>query len=86
MQAAGLDDEQRADIVRILEKINAVLGVFDLDAMPLTPEIDALVRQRETARQEKNWAAADQARKDLLTLGINVFDTPAGPVWEKVEK
>ena len=84
MQAAGLDEDQRTEIVRILGKINAVLGVFDLDALPLTPEIDALIRQRETARQEKNWAAADQARKDLLTLGINVFDTPAGPVWEQV--
>lgn len=48
----------------------------------LTPEnIEALLADRAIAREQKDWAAADRVRDELLVHGIQVQDTPAGPRW-----
>ncbi len=41
-------------------------------------EIDGLVTARNDARKGKDFARADQIRKDLLARGIEVRDTPGG--------
>jgi cysteinyl-tRNA synthetase len=46
------------------------------------PAIDALIAQRNVARQEKNWAEADRLRDALQEKGIVIEDTPAGTVWK----
>jgi cysteinyl-tRNA synthetase len=43
--------------------------------------IDDLVADRTQARQERNWARADQIRAKLDALGVDLTDTPEGPVW-----
>lgn len=40
----------------------------------ITPEISDLIKQREQARLEKNWARADQLRDELLQRGYKVQD------------
>jgi cysteinyl-tRNA synthetase len=72
----------------------SVLGLDPLDAHwagtgageALRPVIDALVsvalRERQAARERKDYAAADVIRADLLDAGIGVEDTPRGPRWE----
>jgi cysteinyl-tRNA synthetase len=40
-----------------------------------------LLAQRETARQRRDFAAADAIRDSLAALGVEVSDTPAGPRW-----
>ena len=44
--------------------------------------VEALVGQRSAARAERRWADADRLRDKLLALGVQVTDTPDGPVWE----
>ncbi len=41
-----------------------------------------LLAQRETARQRRDFAAADAIRDSLARLGVEVSDTPAGPRWK----
>jgi cysteinyl-tRNA synthetase len=41
-----------------------------------------LLAQRETARQRRDFAAADAIRDSLAGLGVEVSDTPAGPRWK----
>ncbi len=58
--------------------LNTVLGL-SLQPLPekqvaITPEIQTLLDQREAARVVKDWARADQLRKQLEELGINVHD------------
>jgi cysteinyl-tRNA synthetase len=72
----------------------SVLGLDPLDphwsgagaGETLRPVIDALVsvalRERQAARDRKDYAAADAIRADLLDAGIGVEDTPRGPRWE----
>ncbi|HEX8009189.1 MAG TPA: cysteine--tRNA ligase [Trebonia sp.] len=44
--------------------------------------IERLVAERTQARKEKDWGRADQIRAELDGLGVQVTDTPTGPVWD----
>jgi hypothetical protein len=48
------------------------------------PEILSLVEQRQSARQRKDWAAADSLRDQLAQLGWQIKDSPTGPQLEFV--
>ncbi|ADW19311.1 cysteine synthase [Desulfobulbus propionicus DSM 2032] len=84
VQARQLDRDQKNDVLEALRMVNTVLGVLRLEHCPLTPEIDRLIRQRERARQLKDWTAADSAREELLRKGVTIVDTAAGPIWEQI--
>jgi cysteinyl-tRNA synthetase len=77
--------------------VRAMMSVLGLDPLDehwsgpggdqgLRPVVDALVgvalRQRQAARDRKDYAAADAIRDGLLAAGIQVEDTPRGPRWE----
>jgi len=44
--------------------------------------VEEMVARRTAARAAKDFAAADALRQELLALGVEVKDTPAGTVWE----
>jgi len=44
--------------------------------------IEQLVADRAQARKERDWPRADQIRAELDELGVEVTDTPTGPVWQ----
>ena len=44
--------------------------------------IEEFVADRTQARKERDWARADQIRAQLDELGVQVTDTPQGPVWQ----
>ena len=46
-------------------------------------EVDALVEQRWQARQDKDWAKADQIRDQLTAAGIEIEDSPEGTRWRR---
>ena len=75
--------------------VRAMMAVLGLDPLAehwsgggsgLSSVVDALVtvalRQRQAARDRKDYAAADAIRDELLSAGILVEDTPRGPRWE----
>ena len=41
-----------------------------------------LLAQRQTARERRDFAAADAIRDSLAALGVEVSDTPTGPRWK----
>jgi cysteinyl-tRNA synthetase len=43
--------------------------------------VDGLLAERQTARERRDFAAADAIRDRLVGAGIAVEDTPDGPVW-----
>lgn len=45
-------------------------------------DVEALVKRRTKAREEKNWPEADSARDELKLKGIAVQDLPTGTTWE----
>jgi hypothetical protein len=50
-----------------------------------SPDVLALVEERQAARMRKDWAEADLIRKRLLDLGWQLSDTPDGPKLEAVK-
>lgn len=44
--------------------------------------IEALVAEREQARQQRDFVCADALREALAELGAEVRDTPEGPRWQ----
>ena len=86
IQVNHLDRDQKNYIIESLKKLNEVLQIFRLQGCPLGPEIDALIKLREKAREDKDWQAADAAREELERQGIVVIDTESGPVWKRVRE
>jgi len=44
-------------------------------------EVENLIEARKLARQNKDWAAADHIRDELMDMGVVVMDTPDGTNW-----
>ena len=66
-----------------LKKIDTILGVVDSVALDIDGNIQELIKERELARSDKNWAKADEVRGQLDRLGIILDDTPEGTVWKR---
>ena len=79
-------DELNADEARLIKetilKFDMVLAILpEQKEQKLSAEQEALIAERETCRKAKDWANADAIKQQLLAMGIEVKDTPNGPVW-----
>jgi len=45
-------------------------------------KVEELMQARQDARKDKDCARADAIRGELTEMGVEVKDTPAGPVWD----
>ncbi|MFP5213318.1 MAG: cysteine synthase [Acidobacteriota bacterium] len=79
----GLSEGQRGQILDVLQRLNSILGVFDLELQPLSEEEEALIMRRETSRKAGNWEESDQLREELMGRGLRVTDTATGTRWER---
>jgi cysteinyl-tRNA synthetase len=66
----------------LLASWDSVLGLdlerIALEAWEPGQDVQDLVRRRDEARQRKDFAEADEIRKELQALGLEVMDTPSG--------
>jgi cysteinyl-tRNA synthetase len=73
----------------LFERCDLVLGVLALrraeDAAPPVPadEIERLIVERREARAARQFARADEIRRDLDARGILLEDGPTGTRWKK---
>lgn len=76
----------------LLEKIalfyklsEEVLGLkFERKALP--ENIFSIIQNREKARKIKNWALADELRKQSISAGFEIQDTSIGSRWVRIIK
>ncbi|GAA1896603.1 cysteine--tRNA ligase [Streptomyces sodiiphilus] len=90
------DKESAAALVGQVRAMLGVLGLDPLDdawsggaadrGAELHAVVDSLVslvlRQRQAARERKDYATADAIRDELKDAGLAIEDTPQGPRWE----
>lgn len=88
--AALANKTQDPDASGYLLKLGAILGLLQTPADEYLKagaglgdeQIQALIQERVTAKQNKDFARADQIRKDLLAQGIVLKDSAQGTTWE----
>ena len=74
-----------AAVHQFFSDLDRVLGILgeQTKTEELPEETGRLIRERDEARANRDWATADSLRKQLLAMGILVEDTPAGTVWKR---
>ena len=88
-----LTDMAKASALGVaLKELADVLGILGQDVGTFfkgegsddeVAEIEALIVERNRARAEKDWPAADVARDGLNALGVILEDGPEGTTWRK---
>ena len=72
-----------------LEQWGLIDQLFGLKLLEDTPDISAnsyaLIKEREEARETRDFAKADELRDKLAELNIEVNDTADGPVWRYIK-
>ena len=72
-------DGAKSSLATVAELLE-VLGLSQAEK-DSNDEVEELIRQREIARQEKNFEEADRIRDQLQLQGIEIEDTPTGALW-----
>ena len=57
---------------------------YESDQQVDTKEIESLLSERQQARQDRDFKRADEIRDQLKNQGIEIEDTPKGPIWKKI--
>ncbi|MCB1136268.1 MAG: cysteine--tRNA ligase [Chlamydiia bacterium] len=67
-------------VLSYLGELNTVLNVvqFEKPSLDIKQEILEALRRRDEAREERNWALADELRDYILEAGYIIDDTPTG--------
>jgi len=73
------------EILEFMQKIDSVLGVMHTEEQKTPREILMLAEEREKARKQKDFAASDRLRKEIIAKGFILDDTPQGYRLRKKE-
>lgn len=85
-QEGGNSKEVTQKTLSLIRELGGVLGLFQKSGKKsLDEEVEALIEQRNKARAEKDWAAADAIRDKLKEMNIVLKDTPMGVKWSFAE-
>jgi cysteinyl-tRNA synthetase len=69
-----LNTDNARVLLDAFRKIDSVLRIFDFGSAAEDARIRALLNKRQDARQNGDWALADQLRDELQALGVQVRD------------
>ncbi len=85
------DTEKASELAGLLLKLSKVLGILEQDIESyfqkesgddsLKEQIEALIKQRNDARANKDWANADKARDALNEIDVILEDGANGTTW-----
>lgn len=88
--AKDKQDPDYVNLASLLKQLANILGILERDPQGYlqgkqedTASIENLIASREKARSEKNWAQADEIRKQLTEMGVVLEDTSQGTIWRK---
>lgn len=74
------DGDKRATFIALDELLG--LELTKREEVEISDEIQELLKERASARSEKNWGRSDELRDLLAQKGIRVSDGPTGQSWE----
>ena len=77
-----ISGKSKLDLILDFDKIFG-LNLKDIKEEKIPKEILNLVKQREKARQERNFAESDKLRKLIQEKGYTIEDTKGKPIVKK---
>jgi len=77
----GISSPDKEKIFECLKGIDSVLGFMDFSASKPDEKIEGLIKNREKARKNKEWEKADQIRRQLDEMGVELTDTRGETTW-----
>lgn len=81
VQLGGLPTDNQKDFETLLKQLDDLFSL-NLSAVTSINKADKiLIKEREAARQDKDWVKSDEVRKRLEAQGIGIRDTAQGPIW-----
>ena len=88
------DIGQAQQLTALLKKLGGILGILEMSAEDFLREggddidaehVESLIARRKQAREDKDWALADQIRDELTALNVVVEDKDGVTSW-RVER
>ena len=76
-------DNTKIKVIKEYEKVLS-LDLFKEEKVDVDDEIIKKIEERTKAKQEKNYALADEIRKELEEKGIRLIDTKEGTKFERI--
>lgn len=88
---ANLEHVDKKALKLFKGNLSAWLSIFGIDIAKFCmqssgsddEEISKLVKKRDEARKNKDWATSDQIRDQLKEMGVTIQDTPQGTRWTR---
>jgi len=78
LDEAALEAPAAAAVAALLDDWDRVLGILRPDEEGADPVVGDLLRRRQDARRQRNWAESDRLRAEIAARGWVVKDTPTG--------
>ena len=84
----NLDENSSKEILEksleLLKKLTKVLGIMEEEREEISNDIEELIKERNEARKNKDFARADEIRDELKNMGIEIEDTRSGTTWKRI--
>ena len=79
MNASGMPSESTQEaLTTFLVKIQHTFGCFEQEETAISADLQAIINDRQHARDSKNFAEADRLREEIESRGFTVKDTKEG--------
>lgn len=73
-----------ANLISFINWLDTILGLDLAESIDISDAIKNKIKDRNTARNKKDWRTADQIREELLKQGIEIRDSSYGQVWQRI--
>jgi len=76
------------EVTETLKQLGNILGILEKELPEkgeIPEQVKELIKQREDARNNKDWKRADAIREQIKKLGYVLEDTPEGPRLRKIQ-
>ena len=84
----NLDENSSEEVLEksleLLKKLTRVLGIMEEEREEISGDIEELIKERNEARKNKDFARADEIRDELKNMGIEIEDTRSGTTSKRI--
>ena len=81
LDSNSINLNQATKSIELLLKTDKILGIIE-SKNDISDADKQLIKLRELARDNKDWAESDKLRDELNSRGILIEDTPNGTIWK----